>query len=240
VVVPALIYCAAGGFDFRRAATEAGWLNGARLPGTVYDPPLYFADQDWKNPDRAAYLRAVERHRPAVATVLDWERAEQQDEVFAWAEEVGELVQTVVVIPKVPGTIPDIPAQFGGARVVLGYSVPTSYGGTAVPVREFGDRPVHLLGGSPHRQLALADRLNVVSADGNMLKQQAQRCRFWSRSRGIKGHFVQLRDRSSYAGCGAHVEAFRRSLAEVRAAWEERGVVQQGSAPPPRKLEGHE
>jgi hypothetical protein len=210
-----LIYCADGNPAFARAAVEAGWLYGARLPSTVYERP-HFADQDWKAPDRAAYMAALATHRPAVATVLDWERPEQFAEVMSWAEEAATHVGRVVVIPKVPGEVDRIPARVGGAEVVLGYSVPTSYGGSPVGLWELGRRPVHLLGGSPQRQMDLARYLNVVSADGNMAHKQAHRCRFWSRQKGHKGHWGQLGGESE---AGSNLAAFRRSMANVRAAW---------------------
>lgn len=215
---PRLIYCADGNPAFARVAVECGWLYGARLPATVYER-VYFADQDWRTPDRGKYMAALAEHRPEVATVLDWERPEQGDEVLAWAEEAARHVRTVVVIPKVPGTVPDIPGRVGGAEVVLGYSVPTAYGATPVPLWEFGRRPVHLLGGSPQRQLELAGYLNVVSADGNMAHQQAHRCRFWSRARTRKGRWVQLRDAGDVREVGANLEAFRRSMLAIRDAW---------------------
>lgn len=216
--VPALIYCADGNPAFARAAVEAGWLYGARLPATVYQP-VYFADQDWRNPDRAAYMAALARHRPAVATVLDWEAEGQEAEVLAWAQEAARHAGRLVVVPKVPGTLGRIPASVGGADVVLGYSVPTSYGSSPVPLWEFGRRPVHLLGGSPHRQMELARYLNVVSADGNMAHQQAHRCRYWSPVRTRKGRWAQLAGAGDLRDRGANLEAFRRSLAAVREAW---------------------
>jgi hypothetical protein len=214
----ALIYCADGNPAFARAAVEAGWLYGARLPSTVYER-VYFADQDWRAPDRAAYMRALALHRPEVATVLDWEREEQYDEVMCWAEDAARHVRTVVIIPKLPGELGRIPERVGGAGVVLGYSVPTSYGGSPVPLWEFGRRPVHLLGGSPQRQMELAGYLNAVSADGNMAHQQAHRCRYWSRRPGPKGHWTQLREAGDARDKGANLEAFRRSLASIREAW---------------------
>lgn len=35
-----------------------------------------------------------------------------------------------------------------------------------MPAWEFGRRPVHLLGGSPHAQMEMRHYMNVVSADG--------------------------------------------------------------------------
>ncbi len=216
---PALIFCADGNPAFARAAVEAGWLYGARLPATVYER-VYFADQDWKNPDMDTYISALKEHRPTVATVLDWEREEQWPDVTRWAEAAASVVQRLVIIPKVIGRLDTIPASVRGCEVVLGYSVPTSYGASPVPLWEFGRRPVHLLGGSPQRQMELAQYLNVVSADGNMPHQQAHRCRYWSRKAGPKGHWWQLSESGDDRSEGANLAAFRLSLANIREAWQ--------------------
>lgn len=213
-----LIYCADGNPEFARLAVVAGWKYGARLPATVYEP-VYFADQDWKKPDLARYVAAVAEHRPEVATVLDWERDEQLPEVTAWAEAVAPFVARVVVIPKVPGRVDEVPGVIGGRPVVLGFSVPTGYGGTTCAVWEFGGRPVHLLGGSPQAQREYAKYLNVVSADGNMIAQQARKGRFWSREKSDKGHWWQLRDAGDTRAEGLPAECFRRSLANVPTIW---------------------
>lgn len=54
-------------------------------------------------------------------------------------------------------------------------------GGTVCEVAEFGDRPVHLLGGAPHVQMELYVQFpNVRSVDGNMISKLAiQRGQFW-------------------------------------------------------------
>jgi hypothetical protein len=49
---------------------------------------------------------------------------------------------------------------------LLGFSVPTKYGGTAIPMTAFR-RPVHLLGGRPDVQRRLGSVLPVVSLDCN-------------------------------------------------------------------------
>lgn len=214
---PELIYCADGNPEFAQIAVESGWLYGARLPATVYQP-VYFADQDWRNPDLVAYRDALAQHRPRVATVLDWEQESQESEVMGWCEEISTIVDRIVVIPKVPGTIPRIPTRFGDAEVVLGYSVPTSYGGTTVPVWEFGRRPVHLLGGSPQRQRELSRYLHVVSVDGNMAAQQSRRGRTWTRRKTERGHWQQGRS-VGIGGDRPASECFRRSLDEISLMW---------------------
>lgn len=173
-----LIYCAAGSSKFAPIAIRHGWHYGAQLPATVYHPP-YFIDQNWRKPDRSKYMQALEEHRPALATVLDFERPNQYSEVMAWAEEAAALVsEAVIVIPKVVGSIPDIPQEIGGRSVRLGYSVPTRFAGTGVPAWEFAGRDVHLLGGSPQQQMKFAQHetgARVASADGNYAQKVAHR-----------------------------------------------------------------
>ena len=205
-----IIYCANGNRRFAQIAIEAGMTYGAQLPGTVYFSPE-FVDQDWKRADRAAYVAAVAQHQPRMATVLDWERDEQLPEVLGWAEDVAPFVERVIIIPKVIGGIPRLPRRIGGREVVLGYSVPTRYGGTSVPPWEFAGWPVHLLGGSPHRQITMAHYLNVVSADGNYINRKAtQFCEWWNGRR-----WIPLRPKQD----DAPYEAFRRSCINVLAAW---------------------
>jgi len=201
---------------------------GAQLPGTVYFPPE-FADQDWKKPNRTAYMAALAQHRPRMATVIDWERDEQLPEVLEWAEEAAQYVETVIIIPKVLGGIPRLPRRIGGASVRLGYSVPTAYGGTELPLWEFLGWPVHLLGGSPHRQIAMAHYLNVVSVDGNYIAKMAQKWnQFWALAPALYAkdrRWPRLQEADGRAwGDGSNTadapyEAFRRSCVNVLAAW---------------------
>lgn len=175
-----LIYCAGGNKRMADIAVKHGFTYGAQLPATVYHP-VQFADQDWKKPDRAKYMIALKEHRPRMATVLDLERDDQLEEILSWAVEAMRYVQTVIIIPKSFGSIAKLPRFIRGKEVRLGYSVPTKFGATSVPVWEFGDWPVHLLGGSPQRQYALREYLNVVSADGNYSQKQAnERCQFFA------------------------------------------------------------
>lgn len=167
-----LIYCAAGNPRFARIAIDAGFRYGAQLPNKVYFRP-FFCDQNWRKPDRARYMAAIAEHEPHIATVLDLERADQIDEVLSWAEEAAKNVQVVVVIPKAQGVIGHLPETVNGKEIRLGYSVPTKYGATELMPWEFWGRTVHLLGGSPSRQMELALYMDVRSADGNAAQQAA-------------------------------------------------------------------
>lgn len=213
-----LIYCAAGNKRFADIAIRYGFLYGAQLPKTVYHPP-HFADQDWKKPNREKYMAALTQHQPNVATVLDLETESQFDEVMAWADEAAGIVsEAVIVIPKAMSIIDRLPHTIQGKQVRLGYSVPTKYGGTCVPVWEFGRRPVHLLGGSPNEQLKLKSYLNVQSADGNYAAKIAINFgKAW-----LQDHdWINPADLGLYErGLGDVMYfSFELSLMNIRAAW---------------------
>lgn len=218
MATPTLIYCAAGSPRMAEIAVNAGYKYGARLPDTVYQP-LYFADQDWRNPDRGRYMAALAEHRPHMATVLDWDDNTRYEEVMSWAEEAAQYVEVVVVVPKIPGTIQYIPEYIGNAEIVLGYSVPTKFSGTPVPMWEFLGCPVHLLGGTPQKQMELARYLYVYSADGNMANKMAVRyCAYWENGTGLTAKsrwWTQLQPLRP-DGC---YEAFAISCRNIMAAW---------------------
>ncbi len=172
---PDLIYCATGNRQYAQIATQLGMRYGTRLPSRVYHENIFFADQDWKRPDKDKYMRALAQHEPYIATVLDYESPAQFDEVMTWAEEASRYVQIIVVIPKFSGAISHIPESVNNKTVRLGYSVPTRYGATSVPVWEFGRREVHLLDDRPAKQLMLKHYINVKSADINYFHHVVRR-----------------------------------------------------------------
>ena len=213
---PVLIYCAGKNPRFDAIAAETGFQLGIQLPYNTVPQPLYFADQDWKQPDRVAYMTDLAKHRPVMATVLELERKEQFAEVLSWAEEAAQYVQMVIIIPKVSGIIPSIPERIGSAQVVLGYSVPTKYGATHVPLWEFAGRPVHLLGGTPSRQYQIAPYLHVISVDGNYANLKATKFCEWFDGR----TWHQLtRENGELFGRDATYEAFRRSCIGIVKMW---------------------
>lgn len=183
------IFCAAGNKRFAAIALKYGFTYGAQLPNTVYYP-VEFADQNFKDPNRVAYMQALKEHKPRLATVIDYEDHVTHDEVISWATEAALYSQEIIIVPKIKGTIPMIPDRIANRPIRLGYSVETSHGNTIVDLEEFGKRPVHLLGGSPQKQIELAchlkykhgqrgvfnrvfSNLNVVSVDTNYHQRQA-------------------------------------------------------------------
>lgn len=227
-----LIFCAGKNPTFAAIAIAAGFRYGAQLPCATYGP-VWFADQNWKRPDRTRYMQALAAERPHMATVLDWERPEQLPEVLGWAEDAASLVERVLIIPKLASwsnPLDRLPRRIGHAQVVAAYSVPTRHGGTDLPIRSFAGWPVHLLGGSPHEQMRLArvfaaHGAMVVSVDGNMHMRQANLLgAFWRAEKGRKGHWVQLSEvGDGDFGRDSNVEAFRRSCHNIMDAWRKQG-----------------
>lgn len=216
-----IIYCGGGNRRFAEIARDAGFLLGAQLPTQTVYFPIQFADQNWKRPNREQYMAALAKHKPHMASVLDLEYESQLDEVLGWAEGAAQFVEVVMIIPKVFGIISRLPKIIGGKAVRLGYSVPTSHGGTELPIWEFADWPVHLLGGSPQAQMRLTYYLNVHSADGNMMMKMAtQRCQYWTpgNARGAKDRFWPALDKTETPVDAPYI-AFERSCHNIMAAW---------------------
>jgi hypothetical protein len=170
-------------------AVQAGWKYGIQSAHYRLCPYTHelsdrhevaFIDNDYFKYDHAVHLKAVSELRPKYATVRDVMTPEQCAEakieyyelpqILDWAEELAEHAQNVIVIPKYD-CLDKIPDKF-----MLGYSVPTSHGGTPLPVKSFKGRRVHLLGGSWKAQLAHMAELgdDVVSLDNNAINHTAR------------------------------------------------------------------
>lgn len=217
-----IIYCANGNRRFAEIAISHGFLYGAQMPGTVYFPPM-FCDQDWKKPDRTKYMACLAQHRPYMASVLDLERPDQLDEVLEWSEDAAQWVDVVMIIPKFFGAIELLPRVIAGKTVRLGYSVPTKFGGTEVPVWEFAGWPVHLLGGQPQRQMELCHYLNVVSVDGNYAHKMAiEYGQFWAPGNAryaVNRYWPKLSEAGDNVRDDMPYIAFERSCQNIMTAW---------------------
>lgn len=150
-------------------ALRHGWLPGARytnLRDVRRFDRLGFLDIEWQNYSYQRHLRAARETRPIMTVARDITDRRLFSQVIAEAEELAIWARHVIVVPKcrrlTGQDIARIPRRF-----VIGYSVPTSYGGTPLDPTLFRQRPVHLLGGRPDVQRTLADRMPVVSFDCN-------------------------------------------------------------------------
>lgn len=239
-----VIYCADGNKRFASIAIEAGFTYGAQLPNKCYHTPE-FVDQDWENPDLEKYIEAIAQYDPRLVTILDWERWNQLGTILQWGYKIAPYVrEAIIIVPKVKGGIEYLPREIKSVPVRLGYSIPTSFGGTLVPTQEFLGWPLHLLGGSPQIQAGYVGlysrtpnqlvgelpRLNVVSIDGNYHLGRATqhnqffvpdgsaryaRNRFWPTLKEADGK--KWGDGSNKAD--APYEAFRRSCEAIMEMW---------------------
>ncbi len=132
-----------------------------------------FIDNEYHEYKHDVHLAAVRDIHPKYATVRDVMTKEQcakdgieffeLGQILDWAEELREHAENVIVIPKYD-CLDKIPSYF-----MLGYSVPTSHGGTPLPLELFRGWRVHLLGGSWKEQLRHMAQLgdDVASLDNN-------------------------------------------------------------------------
>ncbi len=151
-----------------KIARKFGWLPGARytnLRDLRKCEQVGFIDIEWANYSFRRHLEAVKATRPLLTVAMDVTNARKLPAILDQAFELSLYCNRVVVVPKhlSMGNKLDtlIPKQF-----ILGYSVPTRYGGTKIPASCFR-RPVHLLGGRPDVQRKLAEMMPVVSIDCN-------------------------------------------------------------------------
>jgi hypothetical protein len=157
-------------------AKQYGWLAGAsytNLRNIRGIEPIGLIDIDWEEYDFTKHLQAVKAHRPLITIAKDVVRARDLDRTLEQAYELIEWSKSVVIVPKDPKLGPElhyrIPKEF-----VLGYSVPTRYGGTRISIECFRGRPIHLLGGRPDVQRNIAETLSVASLDVNRFTLDAQ------------------------------------------------------------------
>jgi hypothetical protein len=141
---------------------------------------VIFVDVDFMNYDQKKHLEVVKRFRPKYATVMDIFSKKQSialgipynpfEKVMDWARELKQYAENVILIPKYDWGDKIDPEEF-----MLGYSIPTTHGGTDVPPERFKDYRVHLLGGSLQQQTAYLELLGpcVKSLDNNYISKMA-------------------------------------------------------------------
>ncbi len=149
-------------------ALHHGWLPGARytnLRDVREFDRLGFLDIDWENYNFKKHLSATKATNPVITVARDILDFNSLDEILDQASELSKYCTYVIVVPKDPRLGPSLSSLIPD-EYLLGYSVPSSYGGTQIPPSCF-NRPVHLLGGRPDVQRQLASLMPVVSLDCN-------------------------------------------------------------------------
>lgn len=149
-------------------AQKHGWLPGARytnLRDVKRLQYLGFLDIDWRAYSFRRHLDAAKKTRPFLTVARDIENQERLAQTLDEAQELLQYAQHVVVVPKDPRLEKDLEQRIP-PNYILGFSVPTRYGGTTIRPQAF-QRRVHLLGGRPDVQRKFATSLNVFSIDCN-------------------------------------------------------------------------
>jgi hypothetical protein len=191
-------------------ALAEGWRPGARytnLRDVRHVPFAHvgFLDIDWKNYCFESHLAAASRVRPFVTVARDIECMSQIDAVLSEADELQKHATRVIVVPKALGLEGRmhslIPNEF-----LLGYSVPTKYGGTMISPEAF-EWSVHLLGGRPDAQRRLADRMPVVSIDCNRFTYDARYGDYFD------GELFRPHQSGGYEAC------LKDSIANINGLW---------------------
>lgn len=217
--MPILIYCASGNPLLVDIAHEEGWQLGMRSDASPMKYPPVFIDVDYKKPDFKKHLEVVKRYHPKYATVPDLSEIEMNEQDVTRALEQAERLQPhceiVLIVPKLPGQIAMLPQG-----IAIGYSVPSTYGGAQYPLWELSGRRVHLLGGSPRKQiqayLHLSAIAEVMSIDGNYSQAQAVKyAMYWEKHR---WHYHPLKEQN---GKDLYQECWRWSCRNLLAAWKQ-------------------
>jgi len=163
-------------------ATKIGWLYGIQ---TGQDKrygcgkcEISFIDIDFKKPNEKLHDELVMKFKPKYATVLDITHETQISSAIMTASWYDGHGVKPIVIPKID-CINEIPHPF-----ILGYSIPTKYGTTPIPIHEFKNRQIHLLGGSPKQivqyyQQAVTYNCHVTSIDCNSFSRGANFGKTW-------------------------------------------------------------
>ena len=214
-----LIYCAGDNERLTRMAYEAGLLIGIRSGRSAHNFPVSFVDIEYKRPNFEKHLKAIARYQPKYATVLDLSDTEVSKQDIARAMMQYEQVllcssRTIpLIVPKLYGQVALLPDH-----VAIGYSIPTSYGGAKdVKLWELEGRRIHLLGGSPQKQIEIYRTLSVeasiMSVDGNMAQLMAtQFAKYWD------GDWVEHPQRNTNTP-DLYLDCWRRSCENIRRAW---------------------
>ncbi|MDS0243764.1 MULTISPECIES: DUF6610 family protein [unclassified Haloferax] len=188
--------------------------------------PVGMLDNNFRNPDLERYVDRFFEYEPQVGVIGD---AYEVDEVGGYVAAAREIQASypeaeLVIVPKCRQAIDAVPED-----LIVGYS----RGYADRLAHDFSDpvdwrgRRVHILGGSPTKQLNVIDQLtcptlagdppaDIVGLDWNGLHRGAQFGEFWTTEgwddSGRDAEFVTVR------------KTVRHGLGQVRKFWETQGV----------------
>lgn len=150
------------------------WFYGIRDDYTSHIP-IHFLDNSFKKPDLSRYIRKLQKYQPALATLPDIEDEKSYNLYLRYYQEVLQLSNMTQYITIIKSFDYFFDADY------IGYSVPSRYANTTIPVSYFRQfNKIHLLGGTPHKQLEIIQELGgVTSIDQNSFILAARFGKVW-------------------------------------------------------------
>jgi len=192
-----------------RIGIRLGWLPGANY-NHIRDIREFriigLIDIDWKNYDFDKHFYYVKKYKPILTVAKDILKECELDSVVKQAERLGRYANKVIVVPKdlkLSDKIDKvIPKEF-----IIGFSVPSTYAKTEIPIEKFYKRKIHLLGGRPDLQRMLGKMLDVYSFDCNRITIDAKFGYYFDGARFVKN------------GVAGYLNCIRKSMLNINRIW---------------------
>ncbi len=216
-----LIYTSGNNKTYAEMSQEAGWLIGMRSDKTPCDVPISFVDINYKEPNWPRHLVICKRLHPRYAIIPDLNELRVSkadiDRTLYQYEQISSYCEVPLIVPKVVSQLALLPSH-----MAIGLSIVSRYGGVQSVEFEFlpllEGRRVHLLGGSPHKQMEMYRYIScyadVVSADGNMFQRMSGYGKYWQSGKWIRHPRFGQKDPRVSSDC------IMWSLKNIRCAWE--------------------
>jgi hypothetical protein len=176
------------GHEHMRIAYEYGFKTGGRLDNidrlAEDGIPIHFIDMDWHNPEFDRLVQACKKYEPEYVVGGDYTKHDPSHPdsnislINERAEILNQYAENVQVVPHGSNQVEHVPDG-----MVVGYSVPTTYGAAEGELIDYHGRDIHLLGGAPAKQMDMIREFDgdIVSIDGNAINKMANVAnRYWS------------------------------------------------------------
>jgi hypothetical protein len=179
--MPELFFCHR--YEFCLVADQLGFRCGTRADEFETnriqqllddDIALDLVDNNFKDPDTQRLSSIVKKTGAEFVVLPDVYAVCELDQIIEYGKQlVSDFDVTPIIVPKCSIDESTIPPSW-----IIGFSVPSGYGETDIPVTEWTDHRVHLLGGSPRNQIQYANvavdaGVDVFSVDGNSFAKAA-------------------------------------------------------------------
>jgi len=194
-------------------------FQAAEFPNV--DLPVNILDNDFRNPDIDRYLQGFEKYDPSVAILGDAYNKSEAEELNEYVEQLREQYpfKEYVAVPKCQEALEILD------DTTLGYAMGYSdiQASDFSEPRDWRGLDLHLLGASPPKQYEVIQTLtqptlenepsaNIKGLDWNGVHRGACVGEYWSREGWKPADHLSIR------------ETVRKSLEEIKAYWQSKGV----------------